>query len=287
MNLDKIKQKLEALKQQQAQQTGGTKNSDLIWKPQAGKQVIRILPYVHQPDYPFIELNFYYDFGKTWLSPATFNQPDPVVEYCNGLLSNDRKLSKEEFATVMKLKRKLLPKERIYVPILVRGQEEEGVKFYGFAKTIYGELLTIMDDSDYGDITDLQKGRDMNVEFTPAPKEGEYPKTKIWPKGNPSIATDDANVIEKIKSMPVLSDNFTVPTYDELKAALKKYLQADTSQEETLAPAKSLDRIVANQAETEKFDHTNFSPPSGPKEVSEKKFDVSDIEAQFDDLLKK
>ena len=33
------------------------------------------------------------------------------------------------------------PKMRTYVPILVRGAESEGVKFWGFGKQVYTELF--------------------------------------------------------------------------------------------------------------------------------------------------
>ena len=32
-------------------------------------------------------------------------------------------------------------KLRTFVPVLVRGQEGEGVKFWGFGKTVYQEIL--------------------------------------------------------------------------------------------------------------------------------------------------
>jgi hypothetical protein len=64
--------------------------------------------------------------------------------------------------------RKIEPKMRTYVPVIVRGKESEGVKFWGFGKQIYTELLSIVSDPDYGDITDLMNGRDIDVEFTPA-----------------------------------------------------------------------------------------------------------------------
>ena len=46
------------------------------------------------------------------------------------------------------------PKLRTFVPILVRGQEGEGIKFWGFGKTVYQEILGYIADPDYGDITD-------------------------------------------------------------------------------------------------------------------------------------
>ena len=48
--------------------------------------------------------------------------------------------------------------------MIVRGEENEGVKYWGFGKTVYQELLSII-DPDYGDISDPVSGRDVVVEF--------------------------------------------------------------------------------------------------------------------------
>ncbi|MAP03164.1 MAG: hypothetical protein CMF85_05080 [Candidatus Marinimicrobia bacterium] len=50
--------------------------------------------------------------------------------------------------------RSLMPKMRTFVPVIVRGEEAEGVKFWGFGKEVYQELLGVIADPDYGDITD-------------------------------------------------------------------------------------------------------------------------------------
>ena len=53
IDLDKIKAKLT-----NPSQSNNRKNYQ--WKPQPGKQQVRIVPYMHQPDNPFIELFFHY-----------------------------------------------------------------------------------------------------------------------------------------------------------------------------------------------------------------------------------
>lgn len=278
MNLEKIQAKLDALKAQQTKQASGGTGSDLIWKPSPGKQVIRILPNAFDPDYPFIELLFYYDFGKTWLSPSVNGNPDPVIDFCNNLLDSGKKVSKEEFVSIMNLKRKLLPKDRVYVPILVRDHEDEGVKFWGFAKTIHQELLSIMADTDYGDITDLDSGRDITVEYLPAAKEGEFAKTKILAKPNTSKV--DSSLRDKIKNMPNLVKVFTEPTFEELDAALKTYLKVSPGSNE---PAQEVQSNSDNS-----FDTSNFQPPkveTSNDTVASKS--TEDIEKLFDQAFSK
>ena len=59
------------------------------------------------------------------------------------------------------------PKLRVFAPVVVRGEEDKGVRFWEFGKMVYQELLGVMSDEDYGDITDISKGRDINVEVIP------------------------------------------------------------------------------------------------------------------------
>ena len=50
-----------------------------------------------------------------------------------------------------RLAKKLSPKLRVFAPVIVRGEEDKGVRLFEFSKTIYLELLSIADDEDYGD----------------------------------------------------------------------------------------------------------------------------------------
>ena len=73
--------------------------------------------------------------------------------------------------------RKLEAKMRTFAPVIVRGEEGQGVRFWGFGKTVYQELLSVIADPDYGDITDAVSGRDVSVEFITAEESGaSFPK---------------------------------------------------------------------------------------------------------------
>jgi hypothetical protein len=228
LNLDAIKAKLNQLNK-----TDDKKSN--IWKPEAGKTRVRIVPYVHRKENPFLELYFHYDIGKkTMLSPITFGNADPIVEFAEKLKKTG---DKEDWL----MGRKIEPKMRTYVPVVVRGKESEGVKFWGFGKTIYTELLSIIADADYGDITDLMNGRDIDVEFTPAEGAGSYPKTAIRVKPNTQPATEDKEVAQKIMNQPQITDLFPEPSFDELKQALEEWMNPENAdsdvEEETSAPA--------------------------------------------------
>jgi len=244
LNLDAIKAKLNQLNK-----TDDKKNN--VWKPEAGKTRVRIVPYVHRKDNPFLELYFHYDISKkSMLSPITFGNADPIVEFADKLKKTG---DKEDWL----MGRKIEPKMRTYVPVIIRGKESEGVKFWGFGKTIYTELLSIISDADYGDITDLMNGRDIDVEFTPAEGAGAYPKTAIRVKPNTQPATEDKEIAQKIMNQPEITDLFPEPSYDELEKALAEWMNpenADSDVEES-APAAEPAAAPASKPAATKVDN--------------------------------
>ena len=264
MDLSKIKERLESFNKQS--KPSGTKR---IWKPQPGQQVVRIVPYIHERDWPFLELYFYYDFGKrTIIAPQNFGEPDPVQELADKLKSTGEK---EDW----QLARKIEPKMRTYVPILVRGQESEGVKFWGFGKTVYEELLKTIDDPDYGDITDLKTGSDLTVEYE-QPKDG-YPKTSFRVKRTPSPATTDPSVMQLLKEMPTVKDIWEVPSYDELAKLLDDFINNTDEEADTTSNPESDDDEVQD------LPSDFYSPEIKPS--ARKASVTSDIDAAFDEMF--
>ena len=55
----------------------------------------------------------------------------------------------------------MFAKQRFFSPVLVRGEETEGVRVWGYGKLAYQKLLGIVLDPDYGDITDPEDGNDL------------------------------------------------------------------------------------------------------------------------------
>ena len=215
IDLDAIRRKLNNLQTQTGRQ-------DNLWKPEPGKNQVRIVPYQFNKDNPFIEMYFHYDLGKkNYLSPITYGEADPVEEFAQKLRATGKS---DDF----NLAKKLTPKMRVYAPVLVRGKESEGVKLWGFGKQVYTELLGFIADPDYGDITDVTGGRDISVEFTPAEGVGNYPKTAIRVKPNQTAATEDKNVAEKIMNgQKDIFEIFKKQSYDQLKGVLAEWLDPD------------------------------------------------------------
>lgn len=246
MDINKVLNKIQELEEKTAQR-------NLQWKPTVGQHQVRIVPYKHDRDNPFQELYFHYNLAKkTILSPVTFGQPDPVQEFSNKLKTTG---DKEDY----KSGRALEPKKRTFVPILVRGDEASGVKFWGIGQGVYMKLLKTIADPDYGDITDAVKGRDVVVEYEAAKGPGAYPTTEIRVKPNPTALTSDPSVIALLEKTPEVTSLWEAPTYEELEGYLQAYIEGP-SEEETTSEATT----------------TNTSAPAGK---------VDDAMASFDALF--
>lgn len=221
INLDAIKKKLQQM-QQSNTSGGGNRASDHIWKPPVGKSQVRIVPYAYDKDNPFIELYFHYEIGKrTMLSPSSFGRPDPIVEFAE-------KLKKTGDKDDWKMGKKIEPKFRVYVPVIVRGAEHEGVKFWSFGKQIYTELLSVITDPDYGDISDLMNGRDISIEHIAPEKEGAFPTFTVRVKPNTSPATTDKAIAELIvNNQKNITELFTEYSYEDMQTELTKWLNPD------------------------------------------------------------
>jgi len=170
--------------------------------------------------------------NKTVLSPLSFGRPDPVQEFADKLKASG---NKDEWIQGKRIE----PKMRTFAPVIVRGEESEGVKFWGFGKTVYQELLGIIADPDYGDISDSTTGRDIVVERqTPAEAGNQYGKTTIRVKPNQTALADDGDVLKNLlDNQPDLTELYTEPSFDELKQHLGNFLNPNDSTEvETKEP---------------------------------------------------
>jgi gp32 DNA binding protein like len=256
LNMDKVRNKLASFDKSKKGGKKATPSENqekvkkYIWKPEPGKQVIRVVPYQFQPDFPFIELKWHYDFNGdkvNYLSPASQNKPDPIVELANRL---------EKVRETWAKGRKLQPKLRTYVPIVVRGKEEEGVKFWGFGVQVCEQLMAAINEPEYGDITDLVNGYDIQVDFKTAEEvKKDFPETKILIKPTRRPVIDPENpkareILELITKKQInIFDIFTPASYDELAAALETKIQAEERGVSAASAPRGAERVAAAAAE--------------------------------------
>jgi hypothetical protein len=197
-----------------------SKKSDSLFKPANGKSQVRIVPYKFNKDLPFIELYFHYNINnKTYLSPMSFGRPDPIVEFAE-------KLKRTGDTDDWKAGKKMEPKLRTFVPVVVRGKESEGVKYWGFGKTVYQDILGYISDPDYGDISDPLSGRDIVLDVVPAEESNlSYPTTTIRVKPAVTKLHEDAETIKSLlDNQKEITELYSELSYAELKGILETWL---------------------------------------------------------------
>ena len=239
MDINAIKSRLNQL-----QNTSSTANA--FWKPQPGKSQIRITPYIENKDNPFVELFFHYSLvpKKTVLSPLSFGRPDPVQQFADKLKASG---DKDEWIQGKRIE----PKMRTFAPVIVRGEESEGVKWWGFGKTVYQELLAIIADPDYGDISDVMTGRDIVVERQTAAEAGnQYGKTTIRVKPNQTALVEDATLSENLlTNQPNIVELYNEPSFDELKGHLQNFLNPSAAEESTDSEPEMVSTTASSNVE--------------------------------------
>jgi hypothetical protein len=263
-----------------------TKKSDSIWKPANGKSQIRIVPYKFNKDIPFIELYFHYNINnKTYLSPMSFGRPDPIVEFAE-------KLKRTGDTDDWKAGKKMEPKLRTFVPVIVRGKENEGVKFWGFGKTVYQDILGYIADPDYGDITDPMTGRDIVLDVTSAEESNAaYPTTAIRIKPATSKLSDDPAVVKNLlENQKNITELYQELSYAELKTVLENWLnpgavseEADEVVEVLEQPKPKVSTPKQSQVSTDMGGTQEYGDLPWEKEAPAKKAD--DVASAFDDLF--
>lgn len=231
MDLNAIKSKLNSL---QNQKQGGQKRdmSLILWKPTVGKHSVRIVPSTYNKAYPFKELFIHYGIGnRTMISLENFGEKDPIVEFAKKL----RESSDKDNWTLAK---KLEPKMRVFVPVIVRGEEDKGVRLWEFGKQVYTELLSIAEDEDVGDYTDPIQGRDITIETTDAATNGTgFNQSKVRVRTKTTPLTENGTELDKwLSTQPDPLTIFKKYSYDEMKTSLMSWLNPE-QEEVPAAPA--------------------------------------------------
>lgn len=270
MNLDLIKKKLEQINEQSQEKTD---NSALRWVPANGKSQIRIVPSVENPDNPFTELMFYNKIGRfPILALTNFNEQDPVEEFIETLRATD---DKDNWS----LSGKISARPRYFVPVIVRGEEDKGVRIWSISTTIYKALLSLAADDEIGDFTDIKEGTDMIVEKTPPATPGAYADITIRAKRSSSPLSEDKAELKKwLTEQPKPLDLFRKPTYDWLKKQLKAFVEGKPVEDaeasaETKEEAPKEEKKEAPKAEFKMEEKKPAAKPAAPKKSVTTKFD--------------
>jgi len=285
MDLKSIKNKLSAL-QTQGQKKEKVDYSKYLWKPkQEGKYQIRIVPSKLDKNNPFQEVFVHYGFSKFPIYALTnWGEKDPIVEFAKQLKQTSDKES-------WKLAKKLEPKMRVFAPVIVRGEEDKGVRLWEFGKEIYMSLLGIADDEDYGDFTDISEGRDFTVEAVMGDiggRQGLKSSIRIKPKTTP-LTTNKSEAELWLETQPNILDIQSTykMDFDKMKETLQNWLNPEDNVEVEEVDGEEVSEeensSVKNDLPWEKEDEVSTKSSSKNYELKNKKSKADKFDEMFDE----
>ena len=222
IDMSKMRGKLNAV------QNRGANRTSQFWRPSDGDQTIRIVPTADGD--PFKEFWFHYNVGKNagFLSPKkNFGTDDPLDSFV-------RQLFNEGTEESIKMAKNLMARQRFFSPVIVRGEEDKGVRIWGYGKTVYEQLLNLVLNPEYGDITDPDSGTDLMLNYG-KPAGAAFPQTKLMPSRRTSAICPDITpeaCAELLESIPDFGTLFERKSPEDVQRMLDEYLTDDESAEE-------------------------------------------------------
>jgi len=223
IDMELMRQKLASLRGE------GNKDSNSVWfKPDEGDTDIRIVP-TNDGD-PLKEMFFHYNVGDhrggIMCPKRNFGEDDPLNDFV-------RALYRENTEDSIKMAKSLSARQRFFAPVVVRGEEEQGVRIWGFGKQVYETILGLVLNPEYGDITDVQSGIDLTINYG-KPAGAQFPQTKLTPKRRSTpLFKETAKVQSALDSVPDFSNVFDRKTPAEVQAMLDEFLLSESGAEET------------------------------------------------------
>lgn len=234
------KAKLDALRGRFNQQNNQqSKNQDkALFKAKMDQpQIIRIVP-TDDGDIPIKELKFYYNTGVSEkrgdkeykisvLSPSTYGESDPIEMFTEIFSSENA----EEYKNLdQEIKNKVLyqlrPSSKYFLPVIVRGQEAQGVKWWGVTEKLLTSLLDNI-EKEGSLIYDPVNGRDIKVWIEDM---GTYRQTK-FDLGRMSPLSQDQSISQNLmKNQPELIEQFNKKSFSELKEIINKVVSPYSQQ---------------------------------------------------------
>ena len=217
IDMKKMKAKYAAL--QNRGRGGG--NKSMWFRPQDGEQVIRIVPTADGD--PFKEFWLHYGVGKNpaFLSlKRNYGQDDPLDDFVRALYNEGDEES-------IKMAKSLSAKQRFFSPVLVRGEEDKGVRIWGYGKQVYEQLLNLVLNPEYGDITDVDTGTDLTLQYG-KPAGAQFPQTNLTPRRKSSgLASTSEETTELLESIPDIEGSFDKKTFDEMQTILDNFMNVE------------------------------------------------------------
>ena len=189
---------------------------DEYWTPEFGENLVRILP-------PTDGLLFYKKVGvhyrlvgsgMEYCPKVTSDHPCPVCEVVE-------QLKKMKTSVAMQIVNRLAVVERFLMNVIpLKEGEDKVIRQYLAPKTVRLAILKIVLDPDYGDITDLERGRNVVIEKIQG--SGGFVNYSVRAKPKETSIREVIGRELRMEEIPDLNEfvKRRMKGYDELKAVL-------------------------------------------------------------------
>lgn len=140
---------------------------ELTYNPKPGKlpvegEEIRIVPPAIEGMKAYQKLDLHWNVGasKLVVCPSQYGRPCPICNHVNSVNNNSNSTDAQKEAA-----KKMQKRTRHFLPIIVRGKEHEGPKWWGFPKTVLNSISGFFKSKHYGDISDVYQGNDLTITY--------------------------------------------------------------------------------------------------------------------------
>lgn len=244
INLDKIRARKAALDNNGKK---GSNEPSKLWRSgvKKGDKLSFIIRFVSTEDGdPFKDLHFHYGIDKkSILCPKrNFDEECPICETASSIWRQGADRDDEDLKRQAK---EMFVKQRFFAPVIVRGQlmddgtldeapafymDETGakcehpVRWYGFGKKTYEDLIQLILNPEYGDITDIDDGIDFTVTFDFSTGKS-FAETTLVPKRKSSKLFDNKKkVAEALSAIPDIYELYERMSPEEVRSSLEAHL---------------------------------------------------------------
>ena len=251
LDLEKIKQRLEQLKDPKAKYGGGTKGPSLYWKPKAdgSTSTIRLVKYPYSED-PYLEKWFHYGLGKqgkdSVLCPQRNKQEKcPVCDF-------SYKLFKEGNAADKETAKQLMAKQRFYAVIVDRDDKTLTPKYWGFGVTVFGTLLTKLTSKQTQHYLDPENGIDLEVNLDKSSGK-KFPDTNLDFVRNDSPLGSKEEIARVMSAVKPFEEVFKETPLIEIKQKLSEWVNRGQEEktDEQLNESKEVSRGASSDDDLE------------------------------------
>ncbi len=157
------------------------------WSPKEGRYVVRFLPPWSEAGEIGYKARWHWNLPiepPNMPCPHTVEHECELCDYIKELRVKKHPKAQEMFA-----------KRRIFYNIILREEEDKGPQVYASGVQVYEAVLAYLYDDEWGDITDIETGRDMILERTGQGKDDT--RYQLLPTKNASPLHADKAVVTK------------------------------------------------------------------------------------------